>query len=61
LADHLSPATRSTRRHLVVLIVVPVLLTGVTIWSGLAIRALLVPRQTVRRYREESDLEPVDD
>ncbi len=54
-SDLFNPAT------LVVLIVFPLLLTGVTIWSGLAVQALLAPPRTVRRYRDESDLEPVDD
>lgn len=46
---------------LVVLIVFPLLLAGVTIWAGLAVRALMTAPATRRPVRDEPAYDPADD
>lgn len=53
--DSFNPAT------LVVLIVFPLLLVGVTIWSGVAVHTLMTPPRPARRFRDDPDLEPAYD
>ena len=40
---------------LVVLIIFPLLLVGVTIWSGIAVQTLMTPPRPVRRHRDDPD------
>ena len=55
LSDPFNPAT------LVVLIIFPLLLVGVTIWSGIAVQTLMTPPRSARRYRDDPNMEPADD
>ena len=53
--DPFNPAT------LVVLVVFPLLLVGVTIWSGIATQILMTPTRPPRPYRDDPDPASADD